>query len=706
MGSGCLFRCCQKGQYVIQNGTKTERNSGRKGSGQSTSPQPKSPQGLPVADPPPSTTSSTETQRDIPNPPEPSPVSRHSENGEVIHDDIIEHRRSGVRAERVSYDQDKELVKHAKDKEDELVIKNAISSNEFLRNVLKDDNLQDIIDGMYKRDVEAQEIIITQGEKGMHLFVSGSGTFEVIINNKYEATFNDQRVFGELAILYNAKRLATIKAIKKGQLWVLDRQDYVQIVMKNAIREEEELLSFLKNVPILNSASELNLRKTANLLKKEFFKPDSVIVKQGDRGDKFYIIRAGTVTVTKDNEGVVASLTRGQFFGEKALLKEDFRQATVTADAPGVECLTLDRNEFIEYLGGLDTWVIREGDTITSTITAPPSTPATPDIKQTEYSHIKLKDLERVKTLGVGGFGRVELVKHKKEKLVFALKYLKKIDMVEQQQKEHAFNEKEIQMSCNSIFIVRLYKTFKDSKYLYLLLESCLGGDLWTLLQKQKSRCFEEGAARFLAGCVLEALAFLHKQDYVYRDLKPENLLLDNDGYVKLTDFGFAKRLGLRGKTFTFAGTPEYVAPEIVLNRGHDRAVDYWAFGIFVFELLVGRTPFRTNDASHMRTYNFILSGIDNITFPARVPKSAQNLIKRLCRPKPTDRLGCQRNGPQDIRNHKWFQGFEWEKLQAKKMKAPFVPKLKSITDTQYFDQFEEDKDIPVDETSGWDDAF
>jgi len=182
-------------------------------------------------------------------------------------------------------------------------------------------------------------------------------------------------------------------------------------------------------------------------------------------------------------------------------------------------------------------------------------------------------------------------------------------------------------------------------------------------------------------------------------------MLIDAQGYVKLTDFGFAKSLRDGNKTFTFAGTPEYVAPEIVYNRGHDKAVDYWAFGIFIFELLVGKTPFRTSDVTHMKTYSLILKGIDNVVFPTKIPKNAQQIIKKLCRSLPNERLGCQKNGAQDIRNHRWFtsNSFNWEKLRSRKIKPSFIPKLDGSTDTKYFDSFGEDNEIPPDvQDSQW----
>jgi cGMP-dependent protein kinase len=295
---------------------------------------------------------------------------------------------------------------------------------------------------------------------------------------------------------------------------------------------------------------------------------------------------------------------------------------------------------FNEFLGGLQT--LRE-------IKLTDELPATflNNKRRTEFDHIQLHELKYVGTLGVGGFGRVELVQYR-GKQTFALKYLKKIEMVRQQQQEHAYSEKDVMLSCNSHFIVRLYKTYRDRKYLYFLMEACLGGDVWTVLQKHKY--FDEKIGKFMTACVIEAFDFLHRRNMIYRDLKPENLMLDDKGYVKLVDFGFAKRVGPNQKTYTFAGTPEYVAPEIILNKGHDKAVDYWALGVFIHELLVGKPPFRGKN--HMKTYNAILRGIDIIELPLRIGKKAQVLIKRLCRQSPAERLGNQKNGIEDIKRH------------------------------------------------------
>ncbi|KAK7003530.1 cGMP-dependent protein kinase 1 [Biomphalaria glabrata] len=303
----------------------------------------------------------------------------------------------------------------------------------------------------------------------------------------------------------------------------------------------------------------------------------------------------------------------------------------------------------------------------------------------------------------MGGFGRVELVQLSKDKSkTFALKCLKKKHIVETRQQEHIYSEKKIMMEADSPFITKLHKTFRDKKYVYMLMEVCLGGELWTILRDRGH--FDDITARFCVACVLEAFSYLHAKGIIYRDLKPENLLLDARGYVKLVDFGFAKKIGVGKKTWTFCGTPEYVAPEIILNKGHDHSADYWSLGILMYELLNGTPPFSGSDP--MRTYNIILKGVDHIEFPKKISRSAHVLIKKLCRDNPMERLGYGKNGISDIRKNKWFQGFDWEGLMNLTMTPPIIPKIRHPTDTTNFDSYPRDMDIAADELSGWDADF
>lgn len=350
------------------------------------------------------------------------------------------------------------------------------------------------------------------------------------------------------------------------------------------------------------------------------------------------------------------------------------------------------------------------------------------DDEELDLVGIRLAEFEILGTLGVGGFGRVELVRNLRDMRTYALKVLKKQHIVETKQQDHVINERNIMFEARSNFICRLYKTFKDRKYLYLLLEVCLGGELWSLLREKGS--FEEYDTKFYTACVIEALSYLHSKGIVYRDLKPENIILNAKGYCKLVDFGFAKKVGLGKKTWTFCGnfilfnlkrlkvsiisnvfflfskgTPEYVAPEIILNKGHDIGSDYWSVGILIFELLSGNPPFAGNDP--MSTYNLILKGIEAVDFPRKVPKIAGSLVKRLCRENAVDRLGYQRGGIKDVQKHKWFEGFSWENLRNGSLEAPYIPKVVDNTDLNNFDKYPEDVDPdPEDDLSGWDFSF
>ncbi|XP_018326269.1 cGMP-dependent protein kinase, isozyme 1-like [Agrilus planipennis] len=630
----------------------------------------------------------------------PTAHSSTIDSNSVVSSDV-QKRRSDVCAQIIDIDNQnftfEGIPKHKKAEEIHKLIRSAIANNGFLPNLLDEEKFHLMVDAMYPKEVTSNEIIIREGTEGYHMYVSEFGTYEISIKGEYVETFNDSRVFGELAILSNAKRQATIRTLKEGKLWVLDNEIYQRIMVQSAIQKRNELVQFLRNVPKLNKKSDEILGLVSDLLKNEFFYTGMEIIREGYKGDKFYIIRSGTVSVTKRKEGKVATLTIGQYFGEQALLKEDCRQATVTAEAPGVECLTLTRSHFVDYFGDMDL------DSIAMTTR---KQVIVPKLKH-EYKDITPKDLISIGILGVGGFGWVELVQHRKKKqLTFALKYLKKYEIVQRRQQQHTLNEKSIQISCECPFIVRLYTTFKNDKYLYFLMESCLGGDLCSLLQKQRTRRFDESVARFYTGCALEALAYLHERGIVYRDLKPENLLLDNRGYLKLTDFGLAKVLPLQGKTYTFGGTPEYMSPEIILLQGHDKATDYWSFGILIYELLVGKTPFRSNDSSHMTTYNLILCGFKNIRFPNVLSKPAQNLIMKLCKLKASKRLGCQKDGAEDVKSHKWYEGFDWKKLRNRAIKPPIARNLRSNIDTKYVDKCEINLDIPPDDHSSDFDDF
>lgn len=578
------------------------------------------------------------------------------------------------------------------------LIKAAILDNDFMKN-LEMTQILEIVDCMYPVEYAAGSLIITEGDVGSIVYVMEEGRVEVSRENKYLSTIAGGKVFGELAILYNCKRTATIKAATDCKLWAIERQCFQTIMMRTGLIRQTEYTDFLKSVPIFKNLSDDTLIKISDVLEEMYYKTGDYIIRQGARGDTFFIISKGKVKVTKkdpntNEEKFIRNLTKGDFFGEKALQGDDLRTANIIADDEnGVSCLVIDRETFNQLISNLDEIRTRYDDEGVERKKL-----------NEEFRAVRLQDLRVIATLGVGGFGRVELVQIASDSnRSFALKQMKKSQIVETRQQQHIMSEKEIMSEANCEFIVKLYKTFKDRKYLYMLMEACLGGELWTILRDKSF--FDDSTTRFYTACVVEAFAYLHSRNIIYRDLKPENLLLDVTGYVKLVDFGFAKKLQHGRKTWTFCGTPEYVAPEVILNRGHDISADYWSLGVLMFELLTGTPPFTGSDP--MKTYNIILKGIDAIEFPRNITRNARVLIKKLCRDNPAERLGYQKGGISEVQKHKWFDGFNWEGLRNRTLIPPIQPKVRSVTDTRNFDEYPPDADgPPPDDLTGWDAEF
>ncbi len=195
---------------------------------------------------------------------------------------------------------------------------------------------------------------------------------------------------------------------------------------------------------------------------------------------------------------------------------------------------------------------------------------------------VKLDDFELDRTIGTGSFGRVMVAYLKRDRTQrYAMKMLKKENIVKMKQVEHTLNERKILSSIDFPFIVKLAYAFKDASNLYMVLEYVSGGEMFTHLRKT-GRYSEENAC-FYASQIVLTFEYLHYLQIVYRDLKPENVLYDSSGYVKITDFGFAKVI--KDRTWTLCGTPEYLAPEIILSRGYNKAVDWWALGVIIYEM-------------------------------------------------------------------------------------------------------------------------
>lgn len=294
--------------------------------------------------------------------------------------------------------------------------------------------------------------------------------------------------------------------------------------------------------------------------------------------------------------------------------------------------------------------------------------------KSVKYSE-SLESFDIMNVLGEGMFSEVVLVENLKTEEYFAMKIVEKERLVQNKQVKHALSEKLVLQGLNNPFTIYLVCFFMDNSYLYFVLPLIPCGELF----KHLTAChnFSEQQSRFYVAQIVLALEYLHYLELIYRDLKPENVLMDHLGYLKLTDFGFCKRV--KGRTYTFCGTPQYLSPEMVLGMGYSEAVDWWALGVFVFELSAGRSPFSDKDIDMM------FENIVECRYRMESGFSAElkNLIINLIQKDLTKRFGNLKGGVKDIKSHTWFRPINWLSILNRSAHADFIPPCEGFKDRE-----------------------
>lgn len=295
-------------------------------------------------------------------------------------------------------------------------------------------------------------------------------------------------------------------------------------------------------------------------------------------------------------------------------------------------------------------------------------------------------DYEIIDTVGTGTFGIVRLCSLKGVDKPFSMKVLSKGQLIRLNQEIHIMSERKILGRVQHPMIVNLHRTFQTKDLLYMLMEFVPGGEVFYHLRRAVK--YPQSTSQFYAAQIVLVLEYLHGLRVGYRDLKPENLLIAANGYLRVVDFGFAKYIEEGTKSFTMCGTPEYLAPEIITIHGHSLEVDWWALGIFVYEMLVGNTPFYDDNQSEV--YSKVLAG--RISFPPSFDSVSKDIVRRLLIPDPAARFGCLLNGAEDVKRHKFFRGVDWGRMYAEALHAPFVPKIKNEWDCSLFEKYPEDE--------------
>ena len=547
----------------------------------------------------------------------------------------------------------------------------------FLFSGISKSVLEEAINVMKKQECQDGIPIITEGETGNKFFVLYSGSCHVHVKGKgiVKENMTAGASFGEIALMYSSPRTATIRATSQCVLWYLDRRQFRTMLQTFHQEEFTTNRQSLEKVPMLmNALEDRDLDLLAESMQPMGFLDGQTIIQQGEIGTVFYIIMRGkamvsilnrsgisskvinevttSTTTTTDNNNEkkspgllkktksfssvdqhcqIRELPAGAFFGERALLFNEPRSATITA-VGATRCGAIDRETFLRILGvklikelhqHVENWTKEQNGIVKHQRTqhARNSQKGLLESKNGKGDGIEMKmdstlsinkdviettmemdELTFLHCIGRGAFGFVHLVFHETSNKAYALKTLQKKEVEDRRQENMVVMEKNILNDCCHPMICELITTFQDNDCLYMLMELLQGGDLYSALSATEELRFGAQRSRFYIAGITEALHFVHMADVMFRDLKPENLVLHRNGYVKLVDFGCAKR---SRHSFTLCGTPDYIAPEIILGKGHGQGVDWWAMGVTLYEFRFGDLPFAGN--SPTETYTNIL---------------------------------------------------------------------------------------------------
>jgi len=567
-----------------------------------------------------------------------------------------------------------------------MLANNQSSTQKDIQDTLRKVNfLSDMEDHMLTRISDALttvvfpegERIINKGDVGEVFYILREGTVKVHDIGFGDSQYVDQflgpgEAFGETALLTGDPRDSNCTATTPCTTLCLSRKTFeatlgpLQSLMDHARNKR-----VLKSVPIFANShfQPYEMTRLTDLAKEVHFPKGTRLAEEGQPAEKnLYIIRTGRVVIANDN-GLISDLGRKDYFGETVIQEEQsaISHQTITVEEDTV-CDVLTQESIISVIGS----VTRLGK------------PLPPVASQLNKSY-KLRDMALVRILGVGTFGKVWLVNHKKTSTPFALKILEKREIIGHHQVEGVIREKNIMSSLDHPFVVNLISTFQNDSSLYMLIELVQGGELFSVIHTETRDGIPNINARFYAACILESLSHLHHRHITYRDLKPENILIDSKGYSVLVDLGFAKIV--MDKTYTLCGTPEYLAPEIILSKGHDKGVDYWALGVLIYEMVVGRSPFYAYGSDQVSLFKRIVQV--KYTFPTGVvDELAQDMITKLIVRRQSNRYGCLARGDMDVRDHPWLIPLNADLLLKRQIRAPWVPQLKNPLDSSHFDSY------------------
>lgn len=613
------------------------------------------------------------------------------------------------------------------------------------------------------------DFVMREGEDGDKLYVVESGELEVTIDGEFIRTLHGGALFGELALLYNAPRSATIKCMTNCVLWCLDRSVFkaIQRVTRSAmVMQRSEWLTVSPDISKLGS---VELSRMLSLLESVDFKEGDIIHSEGDAVSRVLLIEKGCAKVEASNAlgektlsewddalGVfrpskvssggaktrTIELAEGCLLGTHGLEVKArgvssglwtcqgevlFCPVTITALPGGVKCSVFHIDQFVHLYGDSPiTTSVKKSLSRKATDPAPNVGLSVHGGEGEGKSECSVRQFDGEKMvlegfLGQGGYGTVMRGKYENESVDYAVKFLAKKTIVAKKQEHHVMNEKNLLASFCSPFILHLYGTYQTPTALVLVTENVDRGDLWSCMYENETYPEEDGGLpcdliQFYFATVVIAVAYIHARKVAFRDLKPENIMLDSSGYIRLIDFGFAKKIPfgatdkngkkvIQHKSNTMCGTPEYLAPEFIFCEGNDHGADLWALGVLLHEMLIHTTPFVVDDCEDIQKMFTRIATVKktpvalNLEIDEKCSGSphARDLIFKLLKGDPRERLGYANHNTRSLFKTPYFlEGIDKGAIESQNYVPHYIPPRALVGREKLpeFDSFDGDDNI------------
>eukprot|EP00565_Helicotheca_tamesis_P000516 CAMPEP_0185726530 /NCGR_PEP_ID=MMETSP1171-20130828/2491_1 /TAXON_ID=374046 /ORGANISM="Helicotheca tamensis, Strain CCMP826" /LENGTH=801 /DNA_ID=CAMNT_0028394909 /DNA_START=140 /DNA_END=2545 /DNA_ORIENTATION=+ len=526
------------------------------------------------------------------------------------------------------------------------------------------------------------EVVQEKGKQSSDFYLFKDGKVRVtdveVGGCKYsDITLGPGQHFGERMIIKNSPTVANVTAETDASAYVLNKEAFLKILGNLPL--EEKIINGsrklkLMAMPAFEGLENEEYDSLVSLMETNNYEKGHIFCEKGKpTSPKICFVRSGAVAITGE-DGEEKLVTQGGYFGEEMMIwdKVEHKSSTIPAlrNAIAKEDISV---------GELTLAAIESVVTDLSRLRKKGS-------KKELGKSLELPTVKKHRILGAGTFGQVWLVSRTNEPDPYALKIQYKRELIGYGQVDGVMREKQVMAELDHPFVLKLVETYQDTTCIYMLLQLVQGGEMYNIIHTDTRDGLSENVSKFYAANVLEGLSHMHRKNIIHRDLKFENILMDKDGFCVLIDFGFAKKV--THKTYTFCGTPLFIAPEVVLSEGHNKGADIWSYGIMIYEMVTGENPFYDDGMDQMSLFKAIVRGEFYFPDDIELSRDVKHLIRNLLATEPEYRLGCYGRGDLDIRKAHWFTGIDFRKILRKEYRAPWVPKIKDPFDASNFEDW------------------